>query len=261
MDLITGGTGTLGRALAKKLQNPIIFSRNEANQVEMKRDFPDCEYVIGDVRDYKALREATKGVETIYHLAAIKHITICEDQPFEAIKTNVFGTANVIKAAKKNGCKVVFMSTDKAENPTCVYGATKLIGERMIEKAGFRFIRSGNIFGSSGSVIPYFIKCVKEKNQIPLTDGNMTRFWILADEICDYLINKYEKPAFNSFTMFQIAEKIKWFYGDENTIITESGIRPGERMHETLNGASSERRVSLDYILETMFEAWDSSLQ
>lgn len=257
--LITGGTGTIGRALAEQLGTAIIFSRNEKNQVEMQREFPNCEYILGDVRDYKAIKEAAKGVNKIYHLAAIKHIDICEKQPLEALKTNVFGTYNVIKAAKKNGCKVVFMSTDKAENPTSVYGATKLLAEIAIERAGFRAVRSGNIFGSSGSVIPFFIKKVREENIIPLTDGSMTRFWILAEDICMALIEG-KRGAFMSFTMSSIAEAVKKLYGNSETRIIEVGKRAGEKIHETIYGDCSADNISPDYELIEMFKKWDSSL-
>lgn len=258
--LITGGTGTLGKALAKQLNNPIIFSRNEHNQVEMQRDFPDCKFIIGDVRDYKALREATKGVGIIYHLAAIKHVTICEQQPFEAIKTNVYGTANVIRAAKKNGCHVHMVSTDKAENPTSFYGTTKLMAEILLKNNGFTFTRSGNIFGSSGSVIPFFIKQIKDQNKITLTDGEMTRFWILADDLAEDLVNARE-PEFFVTTMNQIAIACMDLYGDSKTEITVVGPRPGERKHELLNGLSSETEPKITNMeLYKIFERWHSSL-
>lgn len=259
-NLITGGTGTLGQALAEQLGKAIIFSRSEIAQVEMKRKYPQHTYIIGDVRDYKALKEATKGVDIVYHLAAIKHITICEDQPKEALKTNVIGTMNVIKACIKNNVqKLVFMSSDKAENPSCFYGMTKLMGENLVKNSGLYYFvyRSGNIFGSSGSVVPLFIKQIKEKNCITLTDGEMTRFFISAKSVAATLAGGgFHVPK--SIKMADLAYAIKHKYGNQFTEIKEIGMRAGEKKHETLHGQSSEKYlISLDEI-EQMLSNWEN---
>jgi len=261
--LVTGGTGTVGRELVRQLYNNgdriIVYSRNEVAQVEMSRIYPDVEYIIGDVRDYKALKEACKGVEIIYHLAAIKHVPVCEKQPKEAIKTNVYGTMNVVKAANKNGAFVVFMSTDKAEAPTCVYGNTKAIAEKAVigvMKARFRIVRSGNIFGSSGSVIPFFVKKIKEENCLSLTNGDMTRFFISVKDLVENLISVEKKFKAQSFKMIDVARIAIRLYGDENTKIEYTGIRPGEKMHETLNGDNSLDCLGSEKDLLKLFVDW-----
>jgi UDP-N-acetylglucosamine 4,6-dehydratase len=259
--LITGGTGTLGQAVAKQLEGEvIIFSQSEQPQVEMKRRYPDYKYIVGNIRDYKAVKEASKGVDTIYHLAAIKHITICERQPDEALKTNVEGTMNVIKAAQKNNCKLIFISTDKAEDPSCFYGMTKLMGEHLIQTSGLDcfVMRSGNIFGSSGSVVPLFIKQIKESNTIQLTDGNMTRFFALAEDIAAALIH-CGGLLYMSIKMMDLAECIRIIYGDESTKIIETGIRPGEKMNEILNGVSSDYYLSEREHIFKMLTEWEKS--
>jgi len=244
--LITGGTGTLGHALVRVLKgNDItVISRSEVKQVEMKEIYPEVEFKICDVRDYKALRLIVKNFDLIYHLAALKHVPICEKQPIEAIKTNVYGTMNVLKAAKRDHCPVIFMSTDKAENPTSVYGNTKAIAESCVLQSENAVVRTGNIFGSSGSVIQLFIKSVQETNQIRLTNGEMTRFFISANDLAVYLskvlpIGVLNAPELKSFRMKDIAEAVRCIYGNSNTEIIETGIRPGEKMHETLLGKSS----------------------
>lgn len=263
--LITGGTGTLGHALAYELRNNdiTIFSRSEVKQVEMKEQFPDFNYVIGDVRDYRALK-AMRKFDMIYHLAALKHVPICQAQPVEAFKTNVEGTLNVLKLAKKVNCPVFFMSTDKAENPESVYGCTKRIAEICVLNAGGGVIRTGNIFGSSGSVIPLFVKSVRENNEIKLTDGNMTRFFISASELAMYLVYfpllcKIVAPPMKAYRMGDIAEMVRAIYGDSETKITETGIRPGEKMHEVLLGRKSEESLGTLDELEKLFNSWSQS--
>jgi len=237
--LVTGGTGTVGRELVRQLYNNgdriIVYSRNEVAQVEMSRIYPDVEYIIGDVRDYKALKEACKGVEIIYHLAAIKHVPVCEKQPKEAIKTNVYGA------------------------PTCVYGNTKAIAEKAVigvMKARFRIVRSGNIFGSSGSVIPFFVKKIKEENCLSLTNGDMTRFFISVKDLVENLISVEKKFKAQSFKMIDVARIAIRLYGDENTKIEYTGIRPGEKMHETLNGDNSLDCLGSEKDLLKLFVDW-----
>lgn len=242
--LITGGTGTLGQELAKQLidfscSEIVIFSRNEVAQVEMKRIYPDFTYRIGDIRDESAIKKALKKIDIVYHLAAIKHVSICENQPMEAVKTNILGTQNVIE-----NCKgiLVSMSTDKAVNPSCVYGYTKAINEINVLNFGGVNIRSGNIFGSSGSVIPFFISQAKTKNKITLTDSNMTRFFIKVEDLVRFILNSTFKPSgtyyptdMKSYRMRDIAETIASLYG-KGTQIVEIGARPGEKLHESVDG-------------------------
>jgi FlaA1/EpsC-like NDP-sugar epimerase len=243
--LITGGTGTLGHELSRQLidfncKEIIIYSRNEVAQVEMKRLFPGLNYLIGDVRDKSAIKEACKNVDIVFHLAAIKHVSICESQPMEAVKTNIIGTQNVIDACKG---RLISMSTDKAVNPTSIYGYTKAINEVNVLNAGGINIRSGNIFGSSGSVIPFFISQVKTKNKLTLTNGSMTRYFIPVESLTKFILETTFKTSgiycpseMQAYRMSDIAAEIVSLYGDSKTEIIEIGQRPGEKLHESLDG-------------------------
>lgn len=256
---ITGGTGTVGKELVKQLYGTseiVVFSRNEVAQVEMSRQYPDIKYIIGDIRDRRALKESIQPGDRIYHLAAIKHITICDKQPHEAILTNVFGTENIVKIAKRKNCELVFLSSDKAEEPTCIYGSTKLIGERIVLAAGFAVVRSGNIFGSSGSVIPLWIKQLNETNTIYLTDKNMTRFFINVSDLVGYIIiskNGIFIPHTSSFKMIDLATYIIAKYGNLDSIISIIGVRQGEKLHEKLDGISSEDCIGSYEQLKSLF--------
>jgi len=272
--LITGGTGTLGTEIIKQMYGKYditVFSRNEVFQVEMKRNFSNVNFIIGDVRDEWAVECASRGMKYIIHLAAIKHVPICEQQPKEAVETNINGTSNVIKAAIRNSVHTVInISTDKAVNPTSLYGLTKAVAERLavmaniINTTRFITVRSGNIFGSSGSVIPFFINQVKKNNTIPLTNGRMTRFFILAEDLALDIINLltaepvlfYELKSIISFRMRDIAEVIKELYGNDDTIIKKIGMRDGEKMHEELNGVSSYDVVDSKHKFKEMLIKW-----
>src|SRR5579875_3086147 len=182
--LITGGTGSWGQMLTRRLllENPKeirLFSRNEFRQVEMQRAFAghgNINFVIGDVRDIKAVQEACKGVDYVFHLAALKHVPVCEKQPDEAIQTNIVGTQNIIRASIDNGVKkVIDVSTDKAVNPVNFYGMTKAIGEKLILHANelsqdtrFVCIRGGNVLGTNGSVVPFFKSQIAERQEVTL---------------------------------------------------------------------------------------------
>ena len=184
--LITGGTGSWGQTLTRLMlenHNPkeiIIFSRGELQQVLMQRKFknPKIKYIIGDVRDYEAVKFATKNVDYIFHMAALKHVPICEDQPQEAIKTNVIGTTNIVNAAIENRVKkVIDVSTDKAVEPLNLYGMTKAVGEKLIIQANdltdhtrFVCVRGGNVMGSNGSVIPYFIEQIRNHGPLQISE-------------------------------------------------------------------------------------------
>ena len=195
--LITGGTGSFGKAFIsnlvnsnKKISRLVIFSRDELKQYEMAQLYPNKKYpfirfFLGDVRDEKRVIAATEGIETIIHAAALKQVPTTEYNPFEAIKTNIIGANNVIEAALKNKVKnVIALSTDKACSPINLYGATKLCSDKLFisannikgnRKIRFSVVRYGNVFGSRGSVVPFFLKN-ESKNQLPITDKEMTRF-------------------------------------------------------------------------------------
>lgn len=255
--LITGGTGSWGHELVSQLleKNPlqiVIYSRSELNQVNVQRKFnnPKLKFVIGDIRDYHALKKATRNIDYVFHLAALKHVPICEEQPYEAIKTNIIGVENLINAAIENGVsQVIDVSTDKAVDPINVYGITKALGEKLIIQANtlnydtkFVCIRGGNVLGTNGSVVPYFIDQVKRFNKITLTDGNMTRFFLTLHQAIELLFkavqNNYGGETFvmkmPGYSIRNIAEVIKHEVGNADTVIEQIGRRPGEKIHEVL---------------------------
>ena len=255
--LITGGTGSWGNELATQLleKDPKeirILSRGEYAQVTMKRKFNDTRlnFFIGDVRDYSAVKVACKNIDYIFHLAALKHVPICEEQPEEALKTNIRGTENVIKAAIENNVKkVIDVSTDKAVDPINIYGMTKAIGERLIIHANkisdttkFMCIRAGNVLGTNGSVVPFFINTIKKFNKVHITDKNMTRFFTPLNNAIALLFKAAEKciggetfvEQMPSFELIHLAEVLIEEYGNEKTKIIEIGARPGEKVDEVL---------------------------
>ena len=206
--LITGGTGSLGQALTQRLlQMDVrairIFSRNESKQIEMENAIKDdrIRFFLGDVRDLQRLTRATEDVDLVFHAAALKHVPKIEYNPFEAIKTNVVGSQNVIDACLTNNVeKVVCVGTDKAVSPLNTYGATKLLMEKLFVAANnylnrekyrtiFLAVRYGNVLGSSGSVIPKFIEQIMANKPVTITDPKMTRFSITMDEALDFIFN------------------------------------------------------------------------
>jgi UDP-N-acetylglucosamine 4,6-dehydratase/5-epimerase len=210
--LITGGTGSLGQALAKKLleldvDSVRIFSRNESKQVEMKSEFDDdrLRFYIGDIRDLSRLREAVEDVNIVFHSAALKHVSVIEYNPYEAIKTNVIGSQNVVDASFHEGVDIaVAVGTDKAVSPLNTYGATKLLMEKLFvtahnyvrkekHKTKFISLRYGNVLGSSGSVVPKFINQMKKKQKVTITDPNMTRFSITMDKALEFILESTKK--------------------------------------------------------------------
>lgn len=253
---ISGATGSWGQTLTTMLlsnynvREIICFSRGEIQQVAMKRKFnnPKLKFVIGDVRDYGAVRMATIGVDYIFHLAALKHVPICEELPQEAIKTNIGGTTNIIRAAIENKVKkVVDVSSDKAVEAVNLYGMTKAVGEKLIIQANelggytkFVCIRGGNVMGSSGSVIPFFIDQIKAGGPVTFTDKRMTRFFLTLEEAISLLFKASENSiGGETFVMnmpachiTDLAEVLMEVYGKTATI--ETGIRPGEKLDEIL---------------------------
>ncbi len=253
--LITGGTGSFGQAFVKTLlqqQRPkkiIVFSRDEMKQYEMKKGLNDPEhrvrFFIGDVRDANRLHRAFHGVDIIVHAAALKIVPTAEYNPFEAIQTNVIGAENVINMAIDNGVeKVLALSTDKAANPINLYGATKLCAEKMFIAGNnyspngtiFSVVRYGNVFGSRGSVVPFFKEC-RERGVVPITDSRMTRFWITLQQGVDLVVRSLAEmeggeifiPKLPSMKVEDLAEAIC-----PNARKEYVGMRPGEKLHETL---------------------------
>jgi FlaA1/EpsC-like NDP-sugar epimerase len=256
--LITGGTGSWGYALTQRLlsygpQEIRIFSRNEYKQVQMQRDFdnnPVLNFIIGDVRDYQAVLDALKNVDYVFHLAALKHVPICEFQPKEALKTNVSGTENVIGASIAQGVKkVIDVSTDKAVDPVNFYGMTKAYGEKLMLHANtlsdttrFVCIRGGNVLGTQGSVVPFFKKLILEQKDLPLTSNQMTRFFLTISEAIDLLLEaSVAAVGGETFVMkmkacriSDLAQVLIKHFASGSIQIKEVGVRPGEKLHEVL---------------------------
>jgi UDP-N-acetylglucosamine 4,6-dehydratase len=279
--LITGGTGSFGRVLARTLlrnRNPrrlVIFSRDELKQYEMRAEFgddPRMRFFIGDVRDRERLERAFDGIDLVVHAAAMKQVPAAEYNPFEAIKTNVFGAENVINAAIDRGVeRVMALSTDKAANPINLYGATKLCSDKLFvagnsyageNGARFAVVRYGNVVGSRGSVVPFFRK-QRETGVVPVTDARMTRFWITLEQGVQFVLRSFERmrggeifvPKIPSMKILDLAEAIA---PDCETV--NVGIRPGEKLHETLIGEDDARRTlefGDHYVLVPEFSWWD----
>ncbi|REJ17032.1 MAG: UDP-N-acetylglucosamine 4,6-dehydratase [Paenibacillaceae bacterium] len=254
--LVTGGTGSWGHELVRQLlpQDPaeiIVFSRSEAAQVAMSREFEDrrLTFRIGDIRDREALVAACAGVDYVFHLAALKHVPVCEEQPYEALKTNVLGTQHVIEAAIANKVRrVIYISTDKAANPSNFYGMTKAIGEKLIVYANllrsgttFVCVRGGNVLGTNGSVIHLFRQQIMEKQEVRITDRRMTRFFLTLEDAIRLLFKaSAESVGGEIFVMMMptcrivdLAEVMMESLGRRVPIV-ETGIRPGEKIHEIL---------------------------
>lgn len=256
--LITGGTGSLGKALTKEIvtkfpgvKKIIIFSRDEQKQFQMAQEYPNSKYpqlrfFIGDVRDFDRVKRAFKGVDYIIHAAAMKHVPIAEYNPMECIKTNINGAENVINAALETGVtKVVALSTDKAAAPINLYGATKLASDKLFIAANnikgenpivFSVVRYGNVMGSNGSVIPFFINKRKE-GVLPITVAEMTRFNISLQGGVDMVLHALDSawggeifvPKIPSYKITDIATAI-----GPNCDQKIIGIRPGEKIHEEM---------------------------
>lgn len=255
--LVTGGTGSWGRELVWQLieKNPKeirIFSRGEQKQVTMKREYQNnkLKFIIGDIRDYGAIEEASKDVDYIFHLAALKHVPICEEQPEEAVKTNIIGIENIIKASLKNHIKkFIYVSTDKAVASQNLYGMTKAVGERLViqanrfsEETKFVCIRAGNVLGSNGSVVPFFIDQIKNDKQITITNKDMTRFFITLPEAIQLLFqaaqNSYGGEIFvmrmPSYKIIDVANVLIEDRKEKDVSIVEIGMFSGEKLHEVL---------------------------
>jgi FlaA1/EpsC-like NDP-sugar epimerase len=253
---VTGGTGSWGHELVRQLlpQDPaeiIVFSRSEAAQVAMSREFEDrrLTFRIGDIRDREALVAACAGVDYVFHLAALKHVPVCEEQPYEALKTNVLGTQHVIEAAIANKVRrVIYISTDKAANPSNFYGMTKAIGEKLIVYANllrsgttFVCVRGGNVLGTNGSVIHLFRQQIMEKQEVRITDRRMTRFFLTLEDAIRLLFKaSAESVGGEIFVMMMptcrivdLAEVLMEAYGRRVPIV-ETGVRPGEKIDEIL---------------------------
>jgi len=266
--LITGGTGSFGKKYTKillkkyKPNKIIIFSRDELKQYEMAQEYTNkcMRYFIGDVRDAQRLQKAMRGVDYVIHAAALKHVPIAEYNPMECIKTNINGAQNVIDAAIANNIKkVIALSTDKAANPVNLYGATKLASDKLFVAANnltgeqdtsFSVVRYGNVVGSRGSVIPYFKKLLSQgATKIPITDINMTRFFITLDDGVNFVLKNFQRmsggeifiPKIPSMKITDMATAIA-----PNMPFDIIGIRPGEKLHEVMC-PSDDSHLTLEF--------------
>jgi UDP-N-acetylglucosamine 4,6-dehydratase/5-epimerase len=279
--LITGGTGSFGQKCTEIILNRykprklIIFSRDEYKQSEMSKVFPGSKYpiryFIGDVRDKERLNRAFQGVDHVIHTAALKQVPTLEYNPFEAVKTNILGAQNIINVAIDQGVrKVMALSTDKAANPINLYGATKLCSDKLFISGNsytkrdgtiFSVVRYGNVLGSRGSVIPFFLK-QKETGVLTITDPRMTRFWITLEQGVNIVLQCMEKmvggelfvPKIPSMKITDLAEAICPECEKE-----VCGIRPGEKLHELMITKDDARRtidVGDFYIIQPDFHFW-----
>jgi UDP-N-acetylglucosamine 4,6-dehydratase (inverting) len=281
--LVTGGTGSFGWKFtemvlrSRQVKKLIILSRDELKQHEMRQHYPDTNdsqirYFIGDVRDKERLCRAFPGVDIVVHAAALKQVPACEYNPFEAVKTNIFGAQNVIEAAIDCGVKkVMAISTDKAVNPINLYGATKLCAEKMFVQANsytgatstkFSVCRYGNVVGSRGSVVPLFLK-QRENGSITVTDSRMTRFWITLEQGAEFVIGCIERmhggeifvPKIPSMKIMDLAQTLA-----TDCKIEYIGLRAGEKLHEVLvSSDEAHNTVELEemYVVKPVNPWWE----
>ena len=281
--LITGGTGSLGNALTQRLLEQgadtiRIFSRNESKQLEMESKFNDdrLRFLIGDVRDYERLERAVEDIDIVFHAAALKHVPVIEYNPFEAIKTNILGSQNVINAClHENVDRAICVGTDKAVSPLNTYGATKLLMEKLFvtaknylkkERHQTKFIalRYGNVLGSSGSVIPKFIDQIKNKEKLTITDSSMTRFSISMNEALDFILKATEigkgseifVPKLKAYSILDVKDALFELLGETDEQIV--GIRPGEKLDEILIN-KDEMKYTWEY--QNMYMVINPSVQ
>ncbi len=266
--LITGGTGSFGHEFAKKVlaeykpHKVIVYSRDEYKQYMMRRKFEAYEeqlrFFLGDVRDKDRLLRAFDGVDYVVHAAALKQVPALEYNPTEAVNTNVIGADNIVDAAIDTGVKkVIALSTDKAVNPINLYGATKLVAEKIFIAANaygggrvkFSAVRYGNVMGSRGSVIPLFMRLKKEGvKEFPITDERMTRFWITLGQSADLVMKSLQEaeggeifvPKIPSMKIVDLAKAI-----EPGCTYKFTGIRPGEKLHESLVSYDEARNVKI----------------
>lgn len=281
--LVTGGTGSFGRKFVRavldktRARRVIVLSRDELKQYEMGQEFgsePRLRFFIGDVRDGERLSRALDGVDAVVHAAALKQVPAAEYNPFEAVKTNVLGAQNVINACIDRGVqRVIALSTDKASSPINLYGATKLVSDKLFVQGNsyagskstrFSVVRYGNVVGSRGSVVPFFLKQAKS-GTLPITDERMTRFWITLDQGVNFVLTSLEQmgggelfvPKIPSMRVTDLATAIA-----PEAKLEIVGIRPGEKLHEEMISIDDARRT-LDagdrYVIQPEFPWWENS--
>ena len=281
--LITGGTGSFGKKFIRGVFNQykprevIVYSRDELKQFEMRELFPTekypIKYFIGDVRDKERLYRVAHDVDFMVHAAALKQVPTAEFNPFETVKTNILGAQNVIEAALENKVKkVIALSTDKACNPINLYGATKLASDKIFAAANhwqgshrtiFSVVRYGNVVGSRGSVIPFFLK-KKEEGVLPITDERMTRFWITLENGTQFVLDSFKRmkggelfvPKIPSMNIMDLAKAIA-----PDAELEIIGIRPGEKIHELMissDDAINTLEFDTYFVIQPAHPWWDN---
>ena len=243
--LIIGGTGSLGVHLTLRLlkegHEVAVLSRDEYKQRNLMKIFPEVKYFVGDIRDRSRPREVMENIDIVVHAAALKHVPTGEEEPEEVLKTNLLGTMNVINSVLRSRVKrMIYISTDKGSHPVNVYGMTKALGEKMVISANrqdskFVGVRYGNVIGSRGSVIEYILN--EKPETMDITDSRMTRFWMNLDQACDIILDAVDTAEPGEIYIpkcksLKVSDMFK--YLDSNLELTESGMRPGEKLHECL---------------------------
>lgn len=279
--LVTGGTGSFGRTFIRHaldslgVRRLVVFSRDELKQYELRQLLGQDErlrYFIGDIRDRERLTRAMHGVDHVVHAAALKQVDTAEYNPFEYVRTNVGGSQNVVEAAIDCGVrKVVALSTDKASSPINLYGATKLVADKLFVSANhyaashetrFSVVRYGNVVGSRGSVVPFFRRLAAQGGVLPITDKRMTRFWITLDQAVRFVVDSFELmrggelyvPRIPSMRILDLAEALA-----PGCPIDEIGIRPGEKLHEEMISPDDGRRalrLTDRYVVQPTIADW-----
>jgi UDP-N-acetylglucosamine 4,6-dehydratase len=278
--LVTGGTGSFGKRLLALLlaetsaAKVIVYSRDELKQFELQQRYPSeprLRWFLGDVRDYPRLYRALRGVDLVVHAAALKQVPAAEYNPFEAVKTNIHGAQNVIEASIEQGIKrVIALSTDKASSPMNLYGATKLVSDKLFiagnaysagTETRFSVVRYGNVVGSRGSVVPFFRERMGQ-GVLPITDERMTRFWITLDQGVRFVMDNMERmhggelfvPKIPSMKVVDLARAM-----DPAARLEFVGIRPGEKLHEemiSVHDSRSTHDMGDYYVIQPEFEWW-----
>ena len=281
---MTGGTGSFGKAFIRYAldhldpQRLVVFSRDELKQYEARQlfdDDPRLRWFIGDIRDERRLLRALHNIDYVVHAAALKQVDTAEYNPFEFVRTNVFGSQNLIEACIDTGVKkVVALSTDKASSPINLYGATKLTADKLFVTGNhyaaaydtrFSVVRYGNVMGSRGSVIPFFRKLAAERRSLPITDLHMTRFFITLDQAVRFVVDSFDQmqggelyvPRIPSMRITDLAQAIA-----PGAEMHNAGLRPGEKLHEEMISAEEGRRaVELGdrYVLQPDLATWGYS--
>lgn len=281
---MTGGTGSFGKAFIRHAldnldpQRLVVFSRDELKQYEVRQRFDDdprLRWFIGDIRDERRLLRALHNVDYVVHAAALKQVDTAEYNPFEFVRTNVFGSQNLIEACIDTGVKkVVALSTDKASSPINLYGATKLTADKLFVTGNhyaaaydtrFSVVRYGNVMGSRGSVIPFFRRLAGEGKSLPITDLHMTRFFITLDEAVRFVVDSFDQmqggelyvPRIPSMRITDLAQAVA-----PGAEMHNSGLRPGEKLHEEMISAEEGRRaveLGSRYVLQPDIATWGYS--